>query len=345
MIKPKHLQAGDTVAFVSLSRGIIGEPAFIHKFYIAKERLEKDYHLNVVTMKNSLRGSEYLYRNPEARAEDLMDAFSDNRISAVFNCIGGDDTIRILPYVDLNILKSNPKIFTGFSDTTTNHFMMHSAGIVSYYGLAVMNNLAEYIAINEYTRKEMDAILFSPVPQHNILCSSYTSSSEYKIKWREENVHKETPTWKNSGYEIILGEGKVQGHLMGGCVDVFPELLGTSLWPSIEEWKGAILLLENSEMNMPPEVLAWFLRNLYVQGVISVINGIIVGKPPILDKYEKYKEVFIDIIGNECKRPDLPIIYNVNVGHTYPIGVFPLGLQYEIDCKAKTLTLLEPGTS
>ena len=69
------------------------------------------------------------------------------------------------------------------------------------------------------------------------------------------------------------------------------------------------------------------------------------GKPAFTDKYEAYKEVYTKVVGFEAGRPDLPILYNVNVGHAYPIGIFPLGLHYEINCTQKSLTLLEPATS
>ena len=127
MQKPKRLRPGDKVAIVSLSSGSLGEPQFIHKYEIAKRRLETDYGLSVAAMPNALKGREYLYRHPEARAADLMEAFRDPSIKAVFSAIGGDDTIRLLPFVDFQVLRDNPKIFTGFSDTTTNHFMMHKA--------------------------------------------------------------------------------------------------------------------------------------------------------------------------------------------------------------------------
>lgn len=133
MIKPERLKRGDKVAVVSLSRGMLGEDKFIHKYYLAKQRLENEYGLEVVAMPNALKGIDYLYRHPEARAQDLMDAFRDPSIKAVFNAIGGDDTIRLLPYIDFEVLRNNPKIFTGFSDSTTNHFMMHKAGLVSYH--------------------------------------------------------------------------------------------------------------------------------------------------------------------------------------------------------------------
>ena len=77
MIKPRHLQGGDKVAIVSLSSGSLGEPEFIHKYRIAKERLEGVYGLQVVPMPNALKGRDYVYRHPEARASDLMEAFRD----------------------------------------------------------------------------------------------------------------------------------------------------------------------------------------------------------------------------------------------------------------------------
>ena len=79
MIKPKRLHKGDKVAIVSLSRGMIGEKMFIHKYELAKSRLE-EYGLVVVAMPNALKGIDYLYQHPEARAQDLMDAFKDSEI-------------------------------------------------------------------------------------------------------------------------------------------------------------------------------------------------------------------------------------------------------------------------
>ena len=345
MIKPERLRPGDKVAIVSLSSGMLGEDKFIHKYHIAKERLERDYGLEVVVMPNALKGIDYLYRHPEARARDLMDAFRDSTIKAIFCAIGGDDTIRLLPYIDFEVLRSNPKIFTGFSDTTTNHMMMRRAGLVSYYGLSVLCNLSEYVAINEYTREAMEKTLFHPQPTLDIPASEFCSYESDKVWWDEANVNTPIPRFPNSGYEILQGSAAVTGELLGGCIDVFPELMGTILWPKAEEWDGKLLLIETSECNMDPILLSWFLRGMAAQGIFDRIHGVIVGKPAFADKYEPYKEVLKQIIGFEAGRPDLPILCNVNVGHAYPIGVFPLGLRYEIDCEKKTLRLLEPATA
>ncbi len=343
MIKPERLKKGDKVAIVSLSGGMLGEDMFIHKFNLAKERLEA-YGLEVVAMPNALKGSEFIYKHPELRAKDLNEAFKDPSIKAIFNAIGGDDTIRLLPYIDYEVIKNNPKIFTGFSDTTTNHMMMYKAGLVSYYGLSVMGSIAEYVEINPYSKYYMEKILFEPQETLEIAASPYCSYEKDKIWWQEDHMNDATPRFENSGYELISGKGKVQGQLLGGCIDVFPEIIGTSIWPSLEEWKDKILLIETSEVDMHEVMLSWLLRNLHAQGILHVIKGIIVGKPAFEDKIEKYKAVYKQVIGFEANLPDLPILYNVNVGHAYPIALFPLGLMYEIDCDKKTLTLLESGT-
>lgn len=344
MKKPACLQPGDQVAIVSLSKGMLGEEMFIHKYTLARERLEGDYGLKVVVMPNALKGIDYLYHHPEARAADLMEAFRNPEIKAVFNAIGGDDTIRLLPYIDFEVLRQNPKIFTGFSDTTTNHFMMHKAGLVSYYGLSVMNQWAEYVQINPYTKSAIDQTLFHPTVTMDIPCSDVCSYDCDKIWWGEEHMQERTPCFPNTGYRVLQGSGKVTGQLLGGCIDVFPELLGTSLWPSLEDWKGKLLLIETSESNMPDHLLCSLLRNLQAQGIFHVISGIVVGKPAFREAEQSYPEIYRQVVGLEAGLPELPILYNVNVGHAYPTGVLPLGLTYELDCDAKTLRLMEPAT-
>lgn len=127
MIKPCMLKKGDKIAIVSLSWGGLGDEKLIHKYYIAKQRLERDFGLEVVAMPNALKGSQFIYDHPELRAQDLMDAFSDKSVKGIFCAIGGDDTIRLLPYIDYDIIRNNPKVFLGYSDTTINHFMMYKA--------------------------------------------------------------------------------------------------------------------------------------------------------------------------------------------------------------------------
>ena len=85
-------------------------PGSSNRFETAKARLERDYGLEVIAMPHALADSDFLYCHPEARAKDLMDAFRDPSIRAVFCAIGGDDTIRLLPHIDFDVLRDNPKI-------------------------------------------------------------------------------------------------------------------------------------------------------------------------------------------------------------------------------------------
>ena len=347
MIKPRHLSPGERAAVVSLSSGLLGEAKCIHKFHLAKERLASDFGLELVAMPNALRGIDYVYEHPEARAADLMDAFRDPSIRAVFCAIGGDDTIRLLPYVDLGVLRDNPKIFTGFSDTTTNHFMMYKAGLMSYYGASLMGTFSEYVRINDYSLNMVRRTLFDPQSTLEIPSAPYWYDDEdERIWWTEENMHRLKPYHPEEiGYELIQGGGVVEGPLRGGCIDVFPQLWGTSLWPDLNAWRGKLLFLETSEVDMPCDYLTWYLRNLQAQGILDVIVGILVGKPARRSKYEPYKEVFRKVVGFEAGRPELPILCNVNFGHAEPICVLPIGAMCRLDAENKTITLLESATA
>src|SRR5919197_6505074 len=109
MIKPPKLKPGDKIATVSLSWG--GPSVFPYRYQIGIQQLKDEFDLEVVEMPNTLRDADWLARNPKARADDLMQAFADSLIKGIFATIGGSDSIRLLPYLDLDIIRNNPKIF------------------------------------------------------------------------------------------------------------------------------------------------------------------------------------------------------------------------------------------
>lgn len=344
MIKPAKLQKGDKVALVSLSWGGIGDDKLIHKYYIAKERLKNDFGLELVAMPNALKGSKFIYEHPELRAKDWMDAFSDKSIKAIFSAIGGDDTIRLLPYIDFDIIKNNPKIFMGFSDTTANHFMMYHAGVTSFYGPCILCDFSQYVSMYDYTIDAIKNILFDANPQYEIKKCNYWTNEH--IEWCEENVNKQKEKLiDKKGHEILQGTGTVQGKLLGGCIELLDMINGTKIWPSLAEWKNKILFIETSEEKPSPDYIKYVLRNLQAQGIIDVINGIIIGKPQNETYYEEYKEIYKQVITIEANKPNLPIFYNVNFGHSEPIGIIPYGALCELDCDNKKITLLESSVT
>ncbi|SDN33262.1 S66 family peptidase [Acetanaerobacterium elongatum] len=343
MIKPKRLQSGDKVAVVSLSWGGLGDSAFIHKYNIAKERLETEFGLEVVAMPHALKGSDFVAKHPELRAQDLIEAFKDSSIAAVICAIGGDDTIRLLPYIDYDVIKNNPKVFMGYSDSTINHFMMFKAGLVSFYGPSVMCEFGEYVSMFDYTKNAVKNVLFGDTAGYKIMPSSEWSDDF--VPWSKENIHtskKMRP--EEHGYELLQGTGTVSGRLLGGCLDVFTMCIGTEIWPAIEAWKGAILFFETSEDKPSPTFVKWMLRNLAAQGILNMLSGIIVSKPQDETYYEEYKAAILEVVAGEQHLTNLPILYNMNFGHAAPIGVLPYGIMAKIHCEEKTVTLLENAT-
>ncbi len=342
MLKPEKLKKGDKVAIVSLSTGLLGEENLIHKYYIAKERLEKDFGLEVVVMENTLKGIKYLYEHPEKRAEDLMNAFKDKGIKAIFTSIGGNDTIRLLPYIDFDVIRNNPKIFMGYSDTTVNHFMMRKANLVSFYGPSIMCEIADYGKMPDNVSAAIKNILFDDSKNYEIKSSEYWSDDF--VSWDEKNINICKKMKKEEhGYEILQGKGVVKGEVIGGCIDVFPMIIGTSIWPNVEEFKGKILLIETSEEKLSCDYLLYYLRNLGAQRILNVIKGIIVGKPYGEKYYEEYKDVYKKVLA-EYNEKELPVIYNVNIGHAFFTGILPLGIEIELNCDEKKIKLLESAT-
>ena len=208
MIKPKKLKKGDKVAIVSLSSGLAGEEMFRHRYELGKKRLEQ-LGFNVVTMKNALKGIEYLYNHPEKRAEDFMEAILDKDIKGIICNIGGDDTIRLLPYIDFEAIVNNPKVFMGYSDTTINHFVMQKVGVVSYYGPAVMTDFAENNNMHTYTLKYINEVLLEN-REDIVIKSSDKWTSEY-LDWaieENDNISRKMNEEKY-GYEVIQGKRKI----------------------------------------------------------------------------------------------------------------------------------------
>ena len=337
MIKPGKLSHGDKIVTVSLSNGMAGESAFKYRYEYGKSRLQEIFKLKVVEASNSLRGINYLYQHPEKRAEDFMNAFTDKTVNGIVSNIGGDDTIRLLPYIDFDIIKNNPKVFLGYSDSTINHFMMYYAGVISYYGPCVMCEFAENNKMHEYTKKYVEEFLFKR-GNKIIIKSSDKWTSEF-IDWINPDTINIVRKMKKErhGFEVIQGSGKVSGILLGGCIDVFPMMFGTKIWPTPEGWKDKILLIETSESYIDPYLLKYYLRSLVAQGVIDVIKAIIIGKPKDEKYYDEYKNIYKQVISDEAQRKDLPIMYNINIGHADPMSILPIGDEIVVDFDNKKI--------
>lgn len=342
MIKPKNLQPGDKVATVSLSWG--GPGTFPHRYEAGKKQLQDEFGLVVVEMPHTLSDAVWLYQNPQARAEDLMAAFADPEIKGVVSTIGGNDSIRILPYLDLNIIRSHPKVFLGFSDTTITHLACFKAGLGTFYGPAIMVGFGENGGMFPYMVQSLRKTLFSVEAIGNIAPNKDGWTVEL-LDWSDPaNQTKKRKLNPSTGWRFLQGQGAHKGHLIGGCFEVFDWLRGTDFWPDVDVWQDAILFLETSEEAPPPEAVKYGLRTLAALGILQKLSGILFGRPggqiPI-EKHVDYDNVLLQVISEEEGLTDLPIIAGMDFGHTDPMFVLPYGAQAEIDCDHQRFAILE----
>ena len=338
MIKPSKLCKGDTVAIVSPSSGLAGEDTIMWRTMQGIERLREMFGLNVKVMPNALKGIAFNHHNPEERADDLNNAFRDPEVKAIICTLGGNDCIRIIPYLDEEVIRNNPKIFLGYSDITTLHLYLYQIGITSFYGPALLTDFAENIQMDEYTVNSIHSTLFDTFVIGEIQTSDMIR--KFGLRWDEENQSIERPLIDNSGYEQIQGECIVTGHLIGGCLEVLSNLRGTYMFPSLDLFKGGILFIETSEVHLPPELLEDYLRAFAVMGIFDQVNGIIIGRPQDGVYYDEIKEVFQGILA-EWNLKDLPVLYNASFGHNEPKCIIPYGVQAEINMKENKFSVLE----
>jgi muramoyltetrapeptide carboxypeptidase LdcA involved in peptidoglycan recycling len=342
LIKPKKLSAGDTVAIVSSSWG--GPGTFPHRYEAGKRQLSEVFGVNVVEMPHALKSPEWVKNNPKARAEDLMQAFEDSSVSAIFSSIGGDDSIRMLPYMDLNIIQRNPKIFMGYSDTTVTHFMCLKAGLSSFYGPSIMAGFAENAGLFPFMEDSVRKTLFSTSPVG--LIPEDKEWTVQMLEWGDpsnQSIARECQT--SMGRRLLQGTGVVEGHLIGGCIDVFPMLIGQSIWPEKASFKNAILFLETSEDVPTVADFKYILRNMGVQGILEELNGIILGRPGgqlPLDKLTQYDEALQEVVRDEFGLSELPLMTQMDFGHTDPMFVLPYGALAKIDCEKRQFLIPEP---
>lgn len=341
MIKPNKLNRGDKVATISLSWGGAGE--IRHRYEIGKKQLQKTFGIEVVETKHALKPADWIYKNPQYRAEDLMEALEDKSIKAIISNIGGDDSIRTLPYIDFDTIRKNPKIFMGFSDSTVTHFCFFKAGVTSFYGTSVLVGFAENNGMHQYQIEDINQTLFGLKKVGKIQPNMDGWTSE-RLSW--ENPNNQTISRKlekNSAWRFLQGRGKVSGELLGGCMDVLEVIKDTSLWVQAKDWKGKILFLETSETKMPPNIFCKILRNYAASGILKNINGILLGRPDNNNYWKEYDEMIVKVIRQEEGLTELPIVTGMDFGHTCPTFTIPYGVKAELDMNNNTFAILENG--
>ncbi len=345
LLIPQHLLPGDTIAAISPSWGGAGDAPFYPRYVAGVQAMEQLLGLHVKEMPYTLKGTNYLYNHVQARVDDLHLAFTDPFVKAVISCVGGDDAIRTINLIDVDLLRENPKIFIGFSDATVIHFACLKAGLRSYYGPHILTNFAETPGPQPYLVDSFRKTLFSTGTIGYIQPgSSWTYEDlNWLMPGDEDSQH---PVFPAMPWNFIQGRARVSGRLLGGCADVLPLITGTRVWPSPDVWEKAILFLELSGPAVSPKAFLAILRNLGAQGILGRINGIVFGRlngiPP--EQSAGYEAMLIQATC-EFGCPELPIATQMAFGHTSPVFLLPYGATATIDPEARTFSIDEAGCS
>ena len=340
--KPPKLQAGDTVAAISLSSGAAGEFPEVYK--AAKRTLERTLGVHLSETPHALKPDDWLYRNPEARADDLHRALQNPEVKGIFSTIGGYESVRILPFIDPEIIRAHPKVLLGFSDTTTAHLAFLSAGITSFYGPSLMAGFADLSAF-PYTETWVKRLLSG---WHGVYRASKTWTEDLS-DWNAPDFETEVARPKElqpGGWRWLQGKTRAEGHTIGGCMEVLEMLKGTKWWPKHELWQGAVIFFETSEDRPPPAQVEYWLRNYASQGILAEAAALLIARPRGYTPEQKgalwqaVKKVLLEV-----DRADMPVAVDLDIGHTTPMMSLPLGCKVAVDPEKKTIELLEAAVS
>lgn len=256
----------------------------------------------------------------KSRIEDLHEAFLDKKVKAILTVIGGFNSNQLLRYIDWSVIKNNPKILCGFSDITAlSNAIYAKTGLVSYSG-SHYSSFGEKLNFEytlEYFKKcLMNEDFFDILPSEN-----WSDDAWYK---EQDNRH----IIKNEEWWVI-NKGRAKGTILGGNLCTFNLLQGTEYFPKFQG--DTILFLEDDDMAGDQFDVSFDrdLQSVIHQPGFKKVKGLVIGRCEIGSKMtvEKLKE----IISSKLELKNIPIIANIDFGHTTPRITFPIGGVAEIE--------------
>jgi muramoyltetrapeptide carboxypeptidase LdcA involved in peptidoglycan recycling len=335
MIKPPRLQPGDTVAVVSPSWG--GAGAFPHRVERGVECLQT-LGFNVKLAPHALSQRGFVSDTPENRVADIHDSFRDPAVRSIVAAIGGDHSCHLLPLLDFDLIRANPKIFMGYSDVTVlNVAIWKATGLVTFNGPALLTDFAEYPQMFDYTREHLLRTVSVADPPGMIEPSPWWT--EELLDWEHKADLERPRTRQPSDGWTWLKPGIAQGRLIGGCLESLQHLRGTRFWPGPDDWRGAIFFFETSEDKPSLATVDGMLMDYDNMGVLEQIGGMLVGRPMYYSNQEK--EMLREVVTERTRRYSFPVVMDMDFGHTAPQFTLPLGCQARIDAGARRFEIVE----
>nr|WP_239005476.1 LD-carboxypeptidase [Gloeothece citriformis] len=261
----------------------------------------------------------YLAGKDQDRAADVNQFFADPNIKMLMPLRGGWGCSRMLPYLDYNLIRKNPKIIIGFSDITALILAIYAkTGLVTFHG---PNGLTSWR--KDQTQSFREVLFLGEKATYQNQLAPEDSDRLMQVKNRIQ----------------IITPGKTRGKLIGGNLTLVSNLVGTPYFPDAQ---GAILFVED----VGEEIyrIDRLLTHLKLAGVLDQLSGFIFGQCINCDPDRYYGSLTLEEVVRDHIQPlNIPAWYGATIGHLEPVLTFPIGIEVEIDANTGTIRMLEPA--
>ena len=314
MVKPKALKPGDTIGLITPSSYVFDT----WRIDLAAARME-----NILGVKTRLgryvkARHGYMAGTEKERLEDLHAMFADPAIAGVFCLEGGYGTERLLPGIDYELLRKNPKVLLGYSDITGLHLAItRKAGLVTFHGPVATGSMPAW------SLAALKKAIFSSEPIGEL-----------------SNPQEDDPNWPTFPIHTV-SPGKARGPIAGGNLTLVSTTMGT---PWEIDAKGKILFLEDT--GEAPYRVDRMLTQLRLAGKLDECAGIVWGTCTECTAAKSSYEVNLSIsdILEEILAPlGKPVLAGLVFGHTKEKATIPMGVEAELDASAKRVAIIEPA--
>jgi len=316
-IFPPKLKPGNTIRVISPSFNLQVVPK---KVQSAAIRNLSQFGLKVSFPKLRDANKENSYTNLKYKLQDIYEAFEDKNIHGVLTSIGGNTAIELVPQIDYNFIKKNPKIICGYSDATSLlNAIFARTGLITYYG-------PHFSTFGQRYNKQYMLDMFKVCCMDTKPFELYSSTYWHDYPWWKDLRIKQLI--HNEGF-CVLSKGNAQGILVGGNIASLTQLIKVDYFPINRK---QLLFLEASE----DYTLVRLIADLkYLIGAIKTenIQGVLFGRFPKKTRISQ-NDLAVALRALFC--PDrIPIICDVNFGHTYPLCTIPIGGHAVVQCTDK----------
>jgi muramoyltetrapeptide carboxypeptidase LdcA involved in peptidoglycan recycling len=334
LVHPPKARPGDRIAVVSPSFAAPGAFPAVHEQ--AMRRLAEVTGLVPVEYPTTRQ----LDAPPEARAADINAAFADPEVRAILSVIGGDDQIRVIPHLDVDSARNDPKPFLGTSDNTNLHNWLWCNGIASFYGGSSQVHLGPGPQVDPIHAASLRAALSTG---ESLELVDPGESEDVGVAWDDPRAltsfgeREATEPWLWSGPERA-----VTGPSWGGCVEIIEWMLTAGRFPtSPDVLAGGVLLLETSEELPPARNVGWIVRALGERGILNAVDAVLLARPPVSDFTRRPDQAERARLRAEQAAIVTEVVSGYNAaavvcvgipfGHTRPQWIIPHGGEITVD--------------